>query len=219
MNPHWETPQEIFEKIIDILSFDLNINRDEMIDVACNEKNKKCKKYFTEQQNSIPIDWHNHGEWGWLSPPSAGKCRNMKGSIRILFTKKAVEESKYGFKTISLFEQKDGETWWHNLITLNPYAEYIKIIGRFPFVNAPSSPNFNSGIIIFGVKKGSLSKETIDNITYLLVYKHHDFFKWKQDFSCFDGIQKNVLDKDNLIKPVYKYSFNLTFERKKNVWI
>jgi hypothetical protein len=200
-NPNWETPQFLFEKIIKILSSELDINREEMIDLACNGKNQKCDRYFTEQQNSLAIDWHNHGQWGWLAPPSSGKCRNIKGSLPILFVNKAVEESKYGFKTIALLEQKGGEPWHFNLIGLNPYVDFIKIIGRMPFVGTKRTGTFNSGIALFGVKKGYLSeKQNIkDQFESLLVYKHRDFFKWKKDFSCFDGIQKNVLSPDDCL--------------------
>lgn len=55
----WETPQWLFDKLDQEFNF--------TVDVASNEENHKCEKYYTEAENGLEQDWSD--ETVWCNPP------------------------------------------------------------------------------------------------------------------------------------------------------
>lgn len=55
----WETPGEVFEPLNQEFHFTL--------DACANEKNAKCKRYYTIEQDGLKQDWQ--GETVWCNPP------------------------------------------------------------------------------------------------------------------------------------------------------
>lgn len=45
----WETPQDLFDKLNSIFCFTL--------DACADEKNHKCEKYFTKEQDGLKQSW------------------------------------------------------------------------------------------------------------------------------------------------------------------
>lgn len=45
----WETPQDLFDRLNRIFHFTL--------DVAANDENHKCEKYFTKEQDGLTQKW------------------------------------------------------------------------------------------------------------------------------------------------------------------
>lgn len=45
----WETPQDLFDKLNSIFCFTL--------DACADEKNHKCEKYFTKEQDGLSQSW------------------------------------------------------------------------------------------------------------------------------------------------------------------
>ena len=55
----WETPQEFFNKLNQEFNFSL--------DPCANDKNHKCEKFFTKEQNGLVQSWNN--EIVFCNPP------------------------------------------------------------------------------------------------------------------------------------------------------
>ena len=186
----WGTPLHLYYKIMSILSKELpNFpNLIDMIDLCAVKSNRKCEKYFSPKDDSISMNWHEYGEWGWLALPYTGWYRspfpehkNKKMPRQGLFIRKAIEESKYGFKTISLIQTFPGERWWYWLIEKNPYCDYVNIVGRMRYEDGVL-PRFSNSLVIFGIEKNSLSEDTRRKLETLLQEDHPRFDDWKLDY-------------------------------------
>lgn len=61
----WVTPAWLFNFLNDIYSFDL--------DAAASDKNRKCAKFFTEDNNALDKKWTGQV---WVNPPYSNKTGN-----------------------------------------------------------------------------------------------------------------------------------------------
>lgn len=57
----YQTPDNLFLKLNEIFNF--------KYDLAANEFNAKCSKYFTEKDDSLKQAWHEIDGYLWLNPP------------------------------------------------------------------------------------------------------------------------------------------------------
>ena len=81
----WETPQSLFEELNREFHF--------TIDAAANEKNHKCDRYYTPEDDGISQDWQ--GETVFCNPPYGNKETGV-------WTKKCYEEAQKPNTTVVL---------------------------------------------------------------------------------------------------------------------
>ena len=93
-NQEYATPWDLFNKLNDEFNFTL--------DVCANKINHKCEKYYTEEQNSLLIEWHGVC---WMNPP----YKDMKKWVI-----KAYNESRKNDTTVvCLIPARTNTNWWH----------------------------------------------------------------------------------------------------------
>ena len=62
---NWETPQMLFKKLDNIFKFE--------IDVAADENNKKCKKYYSLKEDGLNQTWKTEQGGGGMVQPAIWK--------------------------------------------------------------------------------------------------------------------------------------------------
>ena len=138
-NDYFETPLYIFNQLNRIFHFNM--------DVACNEKNFKCKNYITEEMNSLGYEWYGRC---FCNPPFSKKAE---------FIKKAHDEVLNGICVMILPLNCMDTKVWHEYIEGKFHYEILK--GRISFVNpetnSPKKGN-NSGTVIVYFKQKILVK-------------------------------------------------------------
>lgn len=93
-NQEYATPWDLFNKLNDEFNFTL--------DVCANKINHKCEKYYTEEQNSLLMEWHGVC---WMNPP----YKDMKKWVI-----KAYNESRKNNTTVvCLIPARTNTNWWH----------------------------------------------------------------------------------------------------------
>ena len=148
-NNEWETPPWLFAILNDIFKFS--------IDAASSDNNHLCPVWFTEQQNSLKLDWKQHlidykceTNTIYLNPPY--------GSGLKPFMKKVKEEYEKDCTIVCLTPARVDTKWfriaWDN-------AKYFAFIyGRLKFeLNKKQigTATFPSAISIFTKEKWDLS--------------------------------------------------------------
>ena len=109
----WETPQELFNRLNDEFNF--------TVDVCATEKNHKCAKYFTKEQNGLTQDWH--GEVVWCNPPYG---RTIGEWVKRCCEHKGV--------AVMLLPARTDTKWFHEYIYGNNEIRFIR--GRLKFNNS-----------------------------------------------------------------------------------
>ena len=127
----WATPQNFFDKWNSIYNFEL--------DACANEENKKCIRYFNEEQNGLVQDWG--GARVWCNPPYGRQIG--------FWVKKAYEESLKGSLVVMLLPSRTDTRWWHEYV-IDKQAEVVFIKGRLKFGDSKNSAPFPSAVVIFG---------------------------------------------------------------------
>lgn len=94
MGDNWATPKELFQQLHDEFQFNL--------DACASDWNHKCDNYYTEQDNSLVLDWP--GVF-WMNPPYS-QC----GS----WIKKAFEECSKGSTGVCLIPARVETNWFHD---------------------------------------------------------------------------------------------------------
>lgn len=115
-NDEWETPKSFFEELDKEFGFTL--------DVAASDKNAKCNKYFTKEQNGLLQDWG--GETVFCNPPYS-----RKGNQNI-WIKKCFEESKKPNTTVvALIPARTDTARFHDFIQHKAEIRFLR--GRLVF--------------------------------------------------------------------------------------
>lgn len=109
----YATPLWLFEN--------LNAEFNFTVDLACSEENKKCNVGFTQEQDSLSIEWNNYEGWLWLNPPYSP----LKPWIV-----KAQEENKKGARIVVLCPPIISTRYFQNHLP----SEIRFIVGRVPFL-------------------------------------------------------------------------------------
>lgn len=126
----WSTPQDFFDKLNDEFNFSL--------DPCATEKNRKCEKYYTEEQDGLKQDW---GETVFCNPPygrTVGewvkKCHNevVCGSCK---------------EAVLLLPARTDTRWFHDYIYNKSEIRFVK--GRLKFGGQNQAAPFPSMIVIF----------------------------------------------------------------------
>lgn len=131
----WATPQWLFNKLNKKYNFTL--------DPCATDKNRKCDKYFTLEQDGLLQEWGN--DTVYINPPY--------GRETVKWVKKAFETHKVHNNTIvMLLPARTDVKWFHDYIynQENVHIDFLK--GRLKFGDSKNSAPFPSMIITFGEK-------------------------------------------------------------------
>lgn len=112
---NWETPQKLFDELNEEFNFTL--------DAAASQRNSKCKKFYTEEDNGLLQDWR--GETVFCNPPYGRKATGE-------WTKKCYEESRKPNTTVVLLiPARTDRISFHDYILGKAEIRFVK--GRVVF--------------------------------------------------------------------------------------
>jgi site-specific DNA-methyltransferase (adenine-specific) len=138
----WATPQEFFDMLDEIFHFTL--------DPCADEKNHKCEKYFTKEQNGLEQSWN--GETVFCNPPY--------GRDIGLWLQKSVDEARNGATIVLLIPARTDTKWFHELVFPNASVWFVK--GRLKFGGSGNSAPFPSMVAV-------MTKETLETPEHRMV--------------------------------------------------
>lgn len=104
----WGTPQETFDE--------LDAEFDFTIDVAASKLNRKCKRFFSIEDNGLVQDWS--GERCFMNPPYGNEIRE--------WAKKAYEESLKGALVVGLLPVRSDTVWFHDYVLGKAQIRYLR---------------------------------------------------------------------------------------------
>ena len=131
----WATPQKLFDKLNGFYNFTL--------DPCATADNRKCWKYFDENDNGLIQDWSN--EVVFINPPYS----NVAGWIEKAYT----ESTQNGATCVLLIPARTDTKWFHRYCMQADAIQFVK--GRVKFENGSDKPNsapFPSMIVVFDGK-------------------------------------------------------------------
>lgn len=126
----WETPQELFDQLNQEFNF--------TVDVASNEENRKCERYYTKLENGLLQNWN--GEVVWCNPPYG---RNVGDWVR-----KAGESNA---TVVMILPVRTDTKWFHSYIYQKAEIRFLK--GRLKFGDSKNSAPFPSMVVVFRRKR------------------------------------------------------------------
>jgi phage N-6-adenine-methyltransferase len=135
----WATPQDFFDALNKKYGFTL--------DVCADNRNAKCKKYFTKKDNGLEQEWKGTC---WMNPPYGREIYQ--------WMKKAYESSLKGATVVCLIPARTDTKWWHKYCTQGSVT-FIK--GRLKFGNAKHAAPFPSALVVFEAVKTPSSSATV----------------------------------------------------------
>jgi phage N-6-adenine-methyltransferase len=110
----WSTPNWLFDEIAAVFRFTL--------DVAANNHNYKCNKWFGPYEDGLKQDWSQYV--CWMNPPYGREIGK--------WVEKARTESTKGAVVVALLPARTDTLWFHNSIV--SWVNYIGFIkGRVSF--------------------------------------------------------------------------------------
>ncbi len=128
----WATPRALFDALDLEFAFEL--------DAAADASNAKCRRYLTEADDSLTVEWSTVTDGAvWLNPPYG---RGIGAWIR-----KAAEESRKGLVVVCLVFARTDTAWWHDYAMRA--AEIRLIPGRVTFGDAKNSAPAPSCVLVF----------------------------------------------------------------------
>ena len=138
----WATPADLFAALDREFHFTL--------DAAATEKNAKCARFFTKEDDALGRDWAEVAAFGglagrgavWLNPP-------YSRGLQAAFLQKARHESgKFRGPTVAcLIPARTDTKVWHETIFGQAEVRFLK--GRLRFGDAEASAPFPSALVIF----------------------------------------------------------------------
>lgn len=137
----WETPLDFFNQLDSEFHFTL--------DPCCTEKNAKCKKFYTKDDDGLRQTWKD--EVVFVNPPYSKKTKTNPGQEA--WIKKAYEESAHA-TCVMLIPARTDTKAFHKYIYGK--AEIRFISGRLKFSGAKNAAPFPSMVVIFRNKGGVL---------------------------------------------------------------
>lgn len=127
----WETPQDLFEGLDDEFTFTL--------DVAANQDNAKCERFFDIHMNGLIQDWSE--DRCWMNPPY--------GSEIAKWVQKAHQEAARGALVVGLLPARTDTRWWHEHVIAYE-VRFLK--GRVRFSGGGPAP-FPSAVVVWAGTK------------------------------------------------------------------
>lgn len=130
----YSTPDTISNPLIEEFGLDL--------DVCANENNKKCKYYFSKDDNGLNQQWDRNF---WCNPPYSQKQISK-------WVKYGYEQHlKYGVTGVFILPVRSNTNWWHKYI-IDTKAEVRFLKGEIKFNNLPRGLWNPYCIVIFNKK-------------------------------------------------------------------
>lgn len=131
----WATPQYLFDELDNEFHFTL--------DPCSTEKNHKCSKYYTKEDNGLIQDWNN--ETVFVNPPYGKDIKH--------WVKKCYEEhKKHNITIVMLIPARTDTTYFHEYI-YKKCNEIRFLKGRVKFIdengNVQSSAPFPSMVVVY----------------------------------------------------------------------
>lgn len=127
----WATPSDFFAKLNSIFEFQL--------DVAADEHNAKCTRFFTKEDNGLLQTWSRRN---WMNPPY--------GRTIIDWVKKADYEAEQGNLTVALLPARVDTKWYHDYCS-KWHCVFLK--GRLKFGDGKNPAPFPSMLVYFGIER------------------------------------------------------------------
>lgn len=124
----WETPQDFFDK--------LNAEFDFTLDVCASEKNKKCSRYFSKEEDGLSKFWEGVC---FMNPPYGKEISK--------WIKKAYESAGDGTIVVGLLPARTDTKYFHEYVYHKAEIRFIR--GRLKFGNSKNSAPFPSMIVIW----------------------------------------------------------------------
>ena len=127
----WATPKAFFDKYDAVHGFEL--------DVCANNKNAKCKKFYTVVEDGLEQEWTGVV---WMNPPYGREIGKwVKKAFESVFVYKTAK------KVVCLLPARTDTKWFHEFCTQGK-IEFIK--GRLKFGDCKNPAPFPSMVVIFG---------------------------------------------------------------------
>ena len=137
----WETPLDFFNQLDSEFHFTL--------DPCCTEKNAKCKKFYTKDDDGLRQTWKD--EVVFINPPYSKRTKTNLGQEA--WIKKAYEESAHA-TCVMLIPARTDTKAFHKYIYGKAEIRFLK--GRLKFSGAKNAAPFPSMVVIFRNKGGVL---------------------------------------------------------------
>ncbi len=126
----WATPKAFFDKYDAVHGFEL--------DVCANNKNAKCKKFYTVVEDGLEQEWTGVV---WMNPPYGREIGKwVKKAFESVFVDKTAK------KVVCLLPARTDTKWFHEFCTQGK-IEFIK--GRLKFGDSKNSAPFPSMVVVF----------------------------------------------------------------------
>jgi site-specific DNA-methyltransferase (adenine-specific) len=127
----WGTPENLFNELNNKYHF--------TVDVASNDQNHKCNRYYTIKEDGLKQDWSN--EIVWCNPPYGREIGQ--------WIKKAYESKNT--KSVFLIPARTDTKWFHNYIYKkdNIKVEFLKGRLKFEGEGLKNSAPFPSMLVYF----------------------------------------------------------------------
>jgi phage N-6-adenine-methyltransferase len=131
VNTELEVPLELWHMLNREFNFSL--------DVAATNLNKRCRRWFTKEQDALNQKWTcAEGESIWCHPPLGHQLSS--------FVKKARETGKQ-HRVVCLLPSKTHAIWWHNYVERQAEVRFLK--GRMVFANNKQANSASWCLVIF----------------------------------------------------------------------
>ena len=127
----WETPLEFFNELNEEFHFDL--------DPCADDKNHKCDKYFTKEDNGLLQDWSGHNVF--VNPPYGAR------STADWIVKCAAEGEKPDTTMVMLIPARTDTRAFHDYIYHKSEIRFIR--GRLHFSGSSGAAPFPSMVVVF----------------------------------------------------------------------
>ena len=125
----WGTPQKLFDELDEKWHFD--------VDVCASEKNAKCLRYFSIEENGLLQDWSKF-KTCYMNPPYGREIGK--------WIEKAYNESLKGGTVVCLLPARTDTKWFHEYC-LKGEVEFLR--GRLKFNDGKNPAPFPSMIVVF----------------------------------------------------------------------
>jgi len=124
----WETPQWFFDQLDAEFHFTL--------DVAAQQGNAKCARYFTPADDGLAQPWEGVC---WMNPPY--------GKTIGLWVQKAAESAQAGAIVVCLLPVRTDTRWWQRYVAAGAEVRFVP--GRLRFEGAANPAPFPNAVVIF----------------------------------------------------------------------
>ena len=142
----WSTPINFFNELNNEFYFTL--------DPCANDKNHKCKKYFTKEKNGLVQDWNN--EVVFCNPPY--------GRELPFWVKKCYEEHiKNNITIVMLIPARTDTRYFHEYIYNKSEIRFIK--GRLKFNDGKQGAPFPSMVVIYRKQQNNKEQMKIKQLS------------------------------------------------------